>query len=108
MIALDYTEEDLPLISDFRTMARGFNAQARLLLAQDQPDQAAKIFLDGARFGVHLSKGGLMINDLVGIACTGIACNGLYASSKRIPVESIPQIISASNVSRSSAIRAKM
>jgi hypothetical protein len=97
MIDQKYTKDGLalPSISNFRTIARGFDAQGRLYLKQNQPDQATGVFLDGARFGALLSRGGLMIDDLVGVACTGIACNGLYASSKQIPVEHIRDIIAA-------------
>jgi hypothetical protein len=97
MINLDYTSQEPPLpeISNLRTMARGFAAQGRLLLKQDQPVHAAGVFLDGARYGVVLSRGGLMVDDLVGVACTGVACRGLYASSKRLPAEHIPHVIAA-------------
>jgi hypothetical protein len=97
MIDLDYTEDDLAIntIQSLRTIARGFDAQGRLLLKQNQPGEAAEVFIDGARFGALISRGGLMVDDLVGIACTGVACRGLHGSIQHVPIEQIPQLIAA-------------
>jgi hypothetical protein len=97
MIDLDYTENDLDIdtIQSFRTMTRGFAAQGRLLLKKNQPSEAADVLVAGAKFGVQIAKGGLLVDDLVGIACTGVACKGLHASVQQVPIEQIPQLIAA-------------
>jgi hypothetical protein len=95
MKALSYGEVDLALpdIQGFRTISRGFDAQGRLLLRQNQPVESANIFIDGARFGTLLSHGGLMIDDLVGIACSGIAYRGLHTVVEQLPIEQIPLLV---------------
>lgn len=95
MKALSYGEVDLALpdIQGFRTISRGFDAQGRLLLRQNKPVESANIFIDGARFGTLLSHGGLMVDDLVGVACSGISYRGLHTVVEQLPIEQIPKLI---------------
>jgi hypothetical protein len=97
MQGLNYNEDDLGItdIQGFRTISRGFDAQGRWLLKQDKVSEAAEVFIDSARFGSLLSRGGLMIDDLVGVACSGIAYKGLHKAVDKISVDQIPELIAA-------------
>jgi hypothetical protein len=94
---LNYNEDDLglPDIQGFRTIARGFDAQGRLLLKQDKASEAVDVFVDAARFGSLLTRGGLMIDDLIGVACSGMAYKGLHKTVEKVPVDQIPELIAA-------------
>jgi hypothetical protein len=96
MTSPTYTMDDIRMddFMSFRTMARGFDAQGRWLLKSGDSGQAVDVFIDGARFGVQMAKGGVMVNDLVGLACTGVAMKGLYLSRQEIPPENITRTIS--------------
>jgi hypothetical protein len=95
IIDLEYHEDDLEIdtIQSFRTMARGFAAQGRLLLKKNQPSEAADVFINGASFGVQIAKGGLMVDDLVGSACSGGCYKGLFITAAQIPAIRIPKLI---------------
>jgi hypothetical protein len=97
MKELSYSEDYLvlPDIQGLRTISRGFDAQGRLLLKQNKTSEAAEVFIDGARFGSLLSHGGLMIDDLVGVACSGMAYKGLHKTVEKVPVDQIPKLIAA-------------
>jgi len=47
-------------------------AEGRLAEIESQPADAARSYLDAIRFGNEISRGGFMINRLVGVACETI------------------------------------
>ena len=66
-------------LADFKTMsrdliglkalARGLSAEGRLAEMENRPADAARSYLDAIRLGTAMSRGGFVINRLVGIEC---------------------------------------
>jgi len=72
-----------------KSLARLLNAEGRLAEMENRPADAARSYLDTMRLGIKISRGGLMINRLVGIACEGM---GRTAFLKLLPKLSCEQI----------------
>ena len=54
-----------------KSLARVLSAEGRLAEMENHPADAARSYLDAIRLGTEMSRGGLMMNRLVGIACEG-------------------------------------
>jgi hypothetical protein len=65
-------------IQAMRTLARALAGRGRLATMEGRFDEAADSFLECIRLGYALRRGGLIIDALVGIACSGIGCHDLY------------------------------
>jgi hypothetical protein len=65
-----------------RRLAVVLSAEGRLAEMENRPADAARSYLDAIRLGTEMSRGGLMMNRLVGIACEGI---GGIALMKLVP-----------------------
>src|SRR5689334_4036344 len=55
-----------------KSLARLLSAEGRLAEMEDRPADSARSYLDAIRLGNEMSRGGLMMNRLVGIACEGV------------------------------------
>ena len=73
----NYTTDHLPDFATFKQLSQVFRAEGRLAELDGRTNDAAKIYLDGVRFGQDSSRGGVMLSRLVGIACETIAFNSL-------------------------------
>ncbi|TWU28317.1 hypothetical protein Pla144_16040 [Bythopirellula polymerisocia] len=93
---VDYTSDDLWLesIQQFRSIARGMSASSKLAGKERDYTEAAAISLDLIQFGIGIGRGRLMIDTLVGNACTGIGCHDLYHTRDKTPVEQCLDIAS--------------
>jgi hypothetical protein len=60
---------DLP---NLRSVARLLGAEGRLAEMEKRPADAARSYVDAIRLGNEMSRGGMVIHRLVGIACEGI------------------------------------
>jgi hypothetical protein len=69
-------------LKSLRSMAKLFAAEGRLRELENRPGDAMRSYLDDIRLGVQLSRGGFLINRLVGIACEAI---GSVPMGKLIP-----------------------
>lgn len=54
-----------------KSLAKVLSAEGRLAEMETRPADAARSYIDAMRLGTEMSRGGLMINRLVGIACEG-------------------------------------
>lgn len=54
-----------------KSLARVLAAEGRLAEMENRPADAARSYVDAIRLGTEMSRGGLMMNRLVGIACEG-------------------------------------
>ena len=66
----------------FKTLSRGLLAQARLAQAEQHPAESLEALLTNIRLGQELSRGGLIIDGLVGLA---VEAKGLEALEKVAP-----------------------
>jgi hypothetical protein len=67
----------LTQLASVKRLAQLLAAEGRLHELENQPDQAARSYVDAIRFGNEISRGGFIITRLVGIACEAIGCNPL-------------------------------
>ncbi len=74
----------LPELASFKRLALLVCAEGRLAELEGRTNEAAEIYLDGIRFGQELSRGGVMITKLVGIACENIAMSPLWSPTNSL------------------------
>jgi hypothetical protein len=55
-----------------KSLAKVLWAEGRLAETENRPADAARSYVDAIRLGTEMSRGGLMMNRLVGIACEGL------------------------------------
>ena len=55
-----------------KSLAKVLLAEGRLAETENRPADAARSYVDAIRLGTEMSRGGLMMNRLVGIACEGL------------------------------------
>ena len=82
-VPLDLDMTNSPLVLPLmRKLAFLLVANGRLAELEARPDEAARDYLDAIRFGNEISRGGFMINRMVGLACQVI---GLTPLAKLTP-----------------------
>jgi hypothetical protein len=64
-------------LADMKHLAQLLAAEGRLMEFDNRPAEAAHSYLQDIQFGNELSRGGLLITRLVGIACENIGRQGL-------------------------------
>jgi hypothetical protein len=67
----------LPELANFKRLAQAFVAEGRLAEMENRPGDAAKSYLDAIRLGHKSAHGGVLIDQLVGIAIEAIGMAGL-------------------------------
>jgi hypothetical protein len=67
-------------------------AEGRLAEKENHPADAARSYVDCIRFGNELSRGGLMINRLVGIACEAIGYRPLLSVLPTLSAEEMAEV----------------
>ncbi|HVT29914.1 MAG TPA: hypothetical protein VHE81_17990 [Lacipirellulaceae bacterium] len=80
-------------IQNFRSVARAIAGKARLAELEGRFSDAAQCSLEGIAFGQAISRGGLLIDALVGNACAGINMYRLYHERDRIPAEELARCV---------------
>lgn len=81
MFPIDYTRRSDIYLDDMqqmRSLSRGFQAQGNLFIREQDFTGAMTTFLDAIDYGIHARTGGLIVNELVGIACAGVGRSDLY------------------------------
>ena len=73
----EFVASQLPHIQDFRVLARALAVEAKAARIEGQHGQAANICLDLLDLGRVTSTGGLLIDELVGIAIKGVGLGEL-------------------------------
>ncbi|MFO0915766.1 MAG: hypothetical protein U0795_22590 [Pirellulales bacterium] len=69
---------DLLDIGLMRDLTRGFMLDGRFALNRQAPDEACRSFLDGVRTGFVARSQGLLVDGLIGIACTYTGAEMIY------------------------------
>jgi hypothetical protein len=91
MVPVDYADFELTMslsnVSEIRSLARAFDAKGELAAGQDKFEDAAAAHLTNVQLGFAIRRGGLIIDDLVGIAISGIGADGLYQDRAGISVD---------------------
>jgi hypothetical protein len=64
-----YATKLLPELANFKQLVFLFVAEGRLAEMDGRTNDAARIYLDGIRYGAELGRGGVLISKLVGLAC---------------------------------------
>jgi hypothetical protein len=68
-------------------------AEGRLRELENQPDQAARSYVDAIRLGNELSRGGFIITRLVGIACETIGCTPLTRIAPKLSPDAARDVL---------------
>lgn len=64
-------------LADMKRLVQLLAAEGRLREIENRTADAARSYTDAIRFGNEMSRGGLLITRLVGIACESIGCHAL-------------------------------
>jgi hypothetical protein len=81
MRTLDYSlgaEWPIDEIQKTRSIARAIDAAGRLAEVQGNFDESFRWHLNGVKYGFASRRGGMIIDGLVGVACSGVGCEGIY------------------------------
>ncbi|HUZ07280.1 MAG TPA: hypothetical protein VMV89_07305 [Candidatus Paceibacterota bacterium] len=79
-VALDYSPNSSTLLDQLagmKRLAQAFAAEGKLAEMENRPNDAAKSYLDAIHFGNESVRGGVLINELVGVAIEAIATSHL-------------------------------
>lgn len=76
-----------------KSLARLLAAEGRLAEMEDRPADAARSYVDAIRLGAAMSRGGLMINRLVGIACQGVGSIPLVKLIPKLSCEQMQPLV---------------
>lgn len=71
-------------LGPMKMLAHLLVAEGRLREMDDQPGDAARSYLDAIRFGNEMSRGGILITRLVGMACEAMGCRALARVAPRL------------------------
>ena len=92
----DYESDELlfGINEAFRKLARGFRAEGKLAEREAKdPSAAATAYLDLINYGSTISRGGMHIDRLVGVACNGFGWEYLYSLPDSLPSEEFIRIV---------------
>ncbi len=78
-----------------KELAKAFAAASKLALIEGRTNEAAALATDGMRLGSEWSRGGVVIDGLVGIAIEAIALKSLKETTKGLDLESTLKTIAA-------------
>ncbi len=67
--------------------------EGRLAELENRPADAARSYVDAIRLGIEMSRGGLMINRLVGIACEGVGSTPLVKLLPKLTCEQMRPLV---------------
>jgi hypothetical protein len=95
-VPLDYSAANLTYYTNLgglKRLAQGLVAEGRLLELEGRPGEAADSYLTVIRLGVATSKGGLLIDSLVGIAIEAIGTSYLEKLSRTLDAQQCRQAV---------------
>jgi hypothetical protein len=67
-----YLDANMQVLASFKRVVRAFLAEGTLAEREGRTNDAARVYLDGIRFGQECCRGGLVIDRLLGVACEAI------------------------------------
>lgn len=76
-----------------KSLAKVVSAEGRLAEMENRPADAARSYVDAIRLGSEMSRGGLMMNRLVGIACEGIGSIHLVKLLPKLNCEQVRPLV---------------
>lgn len=88
----DFSQMSYILMGQKR-LAQLLVAEGRLAELEDRPVAAARSYLDAVRLGQEISRGGFVINRLVGIACSAIGMSPLGRLAPKLEGEQLKPIV---------------
>jgi hypothetical protein len=97
-VALDYSPNSSTLLDQLagmKRLAQAFAAEGRLAEMENRPSAAAKSYLDAIHFGNESVRGGVLINELVGIAIEAIATSHLTNLVEQLDAKSCRETAAA-------------
>jgi hypothetical protein len=78
-----------------KALAKLLAAEGRLAELENRPAAAARSYIDAVHLGTEMSRGGLIMNRLVGIACEAIGGTALVKLLPRLSCDDIRTIVGA-------------
>ena len=75
--SMNYMSNHLSDLTLFKQLGRAFVAEGKLAEQENRTGDAAPAYLDAVRLGHECSRGGLIIDMLVGVACRSLGRQGL-------------------------------
>jgi hypothetical protein len=75
--SMNYVSGHLADLGLFKRLARAFIAEGNLAQRENRNSQAAASYLDAIRLGQQCSRGGVIIDMLVGVACQALGCQAM-------------------------------
>lgn len=75
-----------------KRLAKLLSAEGRLAEIENRPSDAARSYTDAIHLGRQISRGGLMIHRLVGIACEGLVSKPLPAVLPKLTCEQLTSL----------------
>lgn len=83
-----YISNHLTELAGFKRMAEAFTAEGKLAEMENRPADAAQSYLDAARLGGEITRGGVLIDELVGIADEAIGTSSLQTIAGQLDAKS--------------------
>jgi len=93
--SLTYLQDHLNDLAGLKRLAEVVAAEGRLAGLQGRPDDAARFFVDGVRLANESIRGGVFIDQLVGIAIETINAEGLQKIAGQLDAKSCRVIAAA-------------
>lgn len=90
LFPIDYdTGLDLHIndIQKMRSLAWAFRAEGVLAVREQQFENALETFLETVDYGIHARRGGLIVTEFVGIACSSVGRSDLYHMRTELTAE---------------------
>jgi hypothetical protein len=91
--SISYATNRAPDFTSLKRLASAFHAEGRLAEDQGRYGDAARAYLDTIRFGHECSRGGLIIDMLIGVACRSIGSRGLQGIVDGLPADACLQAV---------------
>ena len=82
-------------LANLKSLARLLEQEGRLAEMENRHGDAVKSYLDTIRFGNEISRGGFIINRLVGVACEAIGFSPLAKLAPRLSVGDARSLVAA-------------
>jgi hypothetical protein len=92
---LPYLDRNLSELSCLKRLAQAFMAEGRLADVENRPCDAVKSYLDAIRLGNKSARGGILIDQLVGLAIENMGVAGLQKITDRLDAKSCHETAAA-------------
>lgn len=90
---INWMNSHLPQIAGFKSLAELLAAEGKLHLLNQRTNEAVASFTDCVIYGHALSRGGLIIDALVGTACEAIGLSGIHEAKHGASKEALRDVL---------------